>query len=214
MLLMTLAVPMVGAGLSFDGDVHAAFDLALLLAAGGVIGWLVCLCWPDRPQPAQAARPIPPRPVMVEYGIRLGLAGGLCVGIGFAFDLDHKGWATAACLLVMRPTAEMTRLRGVGRATSVSLGALAACTAALVDASNAVVALTVVVALTGLAATRPSRWYITGGFTTYIVLSLMVYGAPEQAGSRFTERVVETVIGVGAAVLFGIAVPALRSRRA
>src|SRR5262245_17284559 len=49
LLLMMLAVPMVGAGLSFDGDVHAAFDLAVLLAAGGVIGWLVCLCWPDRP---------------------------------------------------------------------------------------------------------------------------------------------------------------------
>jgi len=57
---------------------------------------------------------------MAEYGVRLGLAGGLRTGIGFALDLEHKGWATAACLMVMRPTPEMTRLRGVGRAVSAS----------------------------------------------------------------------------------------------
>ena len=61
---------------------------------------------------------------MVEYGVRLGLAGAVSAGLGFALDLDHKGWATAACLLVMRPTPEMTKLRGAGRAISVSVGAL------------------------------------------------------------------------------------------
>jgi hypothetical protein len=114
-------------GLSFDGDVTAATELAALIAAGAVCGWLLCLCWPESPPTARTAGTLPGQSAMVEYGVRLGLAGAVCAGLGFALDLDHKGWATAACLLVMRPTPEMTKLRGAGRAISVSVGAFAAC---------------------------------------------------------------------------------------
>jgi hypothetical protein len=63
-LLMTLAVPMVGAGLSFDGDVEAAAGVAALMAVGAVYGWLLCLCWPEEPvsAPAPIQRcPVKPR---------------------------------------------------------------------------------------------------------------------------------------------------------
>jgi len=139
---------------------------------------------------------------------RLGLAGATCAGLGYLLDLDHKGWATAACLLVMRPSAEMTRLRGAGRALSVTAGALAAALLALGDVPSAVIAAAVLAALTGLAATRPSRWYVTGGFTTFIVILLLVYGSPNQAEGRFLERVGETLLGVGVALFFGVALPA------
>jgi hypothetical protein len=78
------------------------------------------------------------------------------------------------------------------------------------DVQPAVIAVGVVAALTGLAATRPSRWYVTGGFTTFIVILLLVYGTPNQAAGRFLERVAETLLGVGVALFFGIALPALR----
>src|SRR3954468_12845415 len=131
----------------------------------------------------------PSRGAFLDYGVRLGLAGAICTGLGFALaldldldlDLDHKGWATAACLLVMRPTPEMTRLRGAGRALAVTSGALVACLIVRVDPPSAVLALTVSGALIGLAATRPSRWYVTGGFTTFLVISLLLYGNPELA---------------------------------
>jgi uncharacterized membrane protein YccC len=150
---------------------------------------------------------------MVEYGVRLGLAGAVCAGLGFALDLDHKGWATAACLLVMRPTPEMTKLRGAGRAISVSVGAFAACVLTAQAVPAAVVAAALVVALTCLAALRTSRWYVTGGFTTFILILLLVYQRPEQADNRFFERLVETVVGVGIALFFGVAVPSMRRQR-
>ena len=121
--------------------------------------------------------------------------------------LDHVGWATAACLLVMRPSAEMTRLRGAGRAASVTAGALAACLLAVVGAEPAVLAVAIGGALTGLAATRKSRWYVTGAFTTFLVILLLVYGVPSQAESRLVERVAETLLGVGVALVFGIGPP-------
>jgi uncharacterized membrane protein YccC len=67
-------------------------------------------------------------------------------------------------------------------------------------------------ALIGLAATRPSRWYVTGGFTTFLVISVLLYGNPELAQVRFNERVLETLLGVGVALFFGVVIPVLRSR--
>jgi hypothetical protein len=55
-------------------------------------------------------------------------------------------------------------------------------------APSAVLALTMSGALIGLAATRPSRWYVTGGFTNFLVMAQV----------RFIERVLESLLGVGA----------------
>ena len=212
-LLMMLAVPMVGAGLSFNGDVGRAVEAAGVIVVGAVFGWLLCLCWPEGEAKNQAQARLPGQAAMVEYGVRLGLAGALCTGLGFGLDLDHKGWATAACLLVMRPTAEMIRLRSAGRVISVTAGALAASLLTLREVEPAVIACAVVAALTGLAATRSSRWYVTGGFTTFVVILLLIYGTPTDAQSRLVERVGETLLGVGIALLFGVALPALRRRK-
>ena len=114
---------MVGIGLSLDAHTGAA--LMGLIVAGSVPAWGVSLLWPERPpQPTHAASATPTS--VLSYGIRLGAAGATAAAIGFALGFDHVGWACAAALLVMRPSAEMQRLRSVGRVVAVTAGAAAA----------------------------------------------------------------------------------------
>ena len=70
----------------------------------------------------------------------------------------------------------------------------------------------VVAVVVGAVAARTSRWYITSAFMTFLVFVMLVGEGPEQASAKVEERVGETVIGVGLALLFGIAVPALVAR--
>jgi hypothetical protein len=201
---MVLAVPMMAAGMSYDslGDTVPS---ALLITAGSVVTWLVSLCWPEQPeQPEHPGRPrapeqLPRRDEMLHYGIRLGIAGAVCAAAGFAFGFDHEGWAAAACLLVMRPSYEMTRLRAAGRAGFVTIGAAVAVTVAAIDPAPGVVAVLLVLDLVGLAATRQSRWYVTGGFTTFIVLSLLAWNEP--GTDWFLQRFLETLLGVAVALI-------------
>ena len=64
------------------------------------------------------------------------------------------------------------------------------------------------IALLGVA----SAWLATPSFTTFLVFLLLLDARPQDAGSRFDERMLETVLGVGPAYLFGLALPALRAR--
>ena len=203
-LAMMLVVPMVAAGLGFDG-VDDAAGIATLLVAGSLVTWLVSLVWPDVPshRAADAAGPRLAAIDAVDYGLRLGAAGGLCAAISFIAGFDHEGWAAAACLLVMRPNPAMVRLRGAGRAAFVAAGATAAALLTELDPPNAVWAVVIVLDLILLAGTRASRWYVTGGFTTFIVISLTIHADAEHGADAFAERVLETLIGVTVALLFG-----------
>ena len=211
---LTLCLPMVGIGLSFDDPAGAA-GLGALMVAGSIYAWVVSLLWPEKPAPPAAHQP-PPDPAestrSLDYGIRLGLAASIAAAIGFALDLEHVGWACAAVLLVMRPAPDMVRSRGIDRTVSVLLGATAACLVVLADPTNVVLAATAAVALISLAATHPSRRYLTSAFTTYVVFLLMLNGSPQEAEHRFLERLTETMLGVTLAVIFGVLVPRLRQR--
>jgi hypothetical protein len=214
-VLMTISLPMIGIGLSYR-DVGEGLGLALLIIAGSVYAFLVSLLWPERavpsrPAPTAVAPPPSPRS-MIPYGVRLGLAGASAATIGFALDFDHVGWATAAAMLVMRPSADMQRLRSVGRVVSVIAGALAAAGLAYATTQPGWYSLAILLVLAGVAATRPSRWYVTPAFTTFIAISLLVYANPHVAQSRFNERVGETVLGVALAYVFGLVVPAVTDR--
>ena len=63
------------------------------------------------------------------------------------------------------------------------------------------------VVLATASATHTSRWYVTSAFTTFFAISLLIYANPAEGASRFNERVLETVLGVGLAYLFGLVIP-------
>jgi len=204
-LLMTLGLPLVAVGLSYT-DLAEACGLAAVMALGSVYACLVSLAWPEGP--VGPARPV--APLRRDYGIRLGVAAAIAAAVGFALDFDHVGWACAAALLVMRPSAEMTQQRSVGRLAAVTAGAGAAVILANQTSSTAVYALATVVVLAAASATHTSRWYVTSAFTTFFAISLLIYADPTEGVSRFNERVLETVLGVGLAYFFGLVVPLVR----
>jgi hypothetical protein len=65
-----------------------------------------------------------------------------------------------------------------------------------------------------VAATRQSRWYISPLFTTVMVLTLLLYSDATTATEqwRFNERVGATLLGVGFAYLYGLAIPNIVDR--
>ncbi len=209
-LAMTLSLPMVGVGLSYSALGKAA-GLAGLMVLGGIFACAVSMLWPEHAA-AREARPPGPAPTL-GYGIRLGAAGATAAAIGFLLDLEHVGWACAAALLVMRPTAEMQRLRSVGRILAVAVGALLG--AALVHAGPPafLYSVAVIAAVAGAGGTHHSRWYVTSAFTTFLVFLMLLYSDPHSTALRLNERLLETMLGVGIAYLFGLGLPALESRR-
>ena len=212
-VFMSLSLPMVGIGLSFS-DVGTAAGLAALMVLGSLYACLVSMLWPEPPAIGGSGRHAPPGPgPTIDYGIRLGAAGATAAAIGFALDLEHVGWACAAALLVMRPVAEMQRLRSVGRIAAVACGALAGIALVRVSPPAAVYSAAVIATVTGAAATHRSRWYVTPAFTTFLVFLLLLHAHPETAASRFDERLLETLLGVGIAYAYGLALPALVRRR-
>ena len=208
MLMLSLSLPLVGAGLSFDSTTSGA-GLALAMIAGSAFACAVSMFLPER----SAGSPPSAPPPTVGYGLRLGLAGATAAAIGFALDLDHVGWAACAAMIVMRPAAEMQRLRSVGRVVSVVVGAFAGGVFAQLVTEPVGYALAIPTDLAGVGGTRGSRWYVLSAFSTFLVFQLLLFGQATRAESRFVERVVETVLGVGLAYVYGLALPALFRRR-
>ena len=207
MLALTLALPLVGVGLSYT-DRSTTAGLALLLALGSCFAFLVALAWPEQPESAPAPPVDAPATDLLPYGLRLGVAAAIAAAIGFAADWDHVGWAAAACMLVMRPAPDLVTTRAVGRILSVVVGAVAAVALAELTEDGGVYAIAIVVVLVGASATRTSRWYVTSAFTTFVALSLLAYGTTgAEAAGRFNERVAETILGVALAFVFGTLLP-------
>jgi uncharacterized membrane protein YccC len=85
----------------------------------------------------------------------------------------------------------------------------------------AVVGVLAVAALALAGGTRGSRWYVTPVFSTYIVIMLLLASDYSAAAAqwRFFERLGWTLVGVGLAYVFGLALPVVerlgrRGRRA
>jgi uncharacterized membrane protein YccC len=141
------------------------------------------------------------------------LVGATCATIGFAADLEHVGWAPAAALLVMRPSAPVQRMRSLDRIGDVLLGATAAVVLVLAGPPNWVYAISILLVVVGATATTGSGWYVLPTFTTCLVFILLLARDPADASSRFWERVLETGLGIGvAAIASFLVLPAILRR--
>ena len=212
LLLLVLAAPLVGAGLSYGENLAHAVGAAALMTVGGAYAWLVALAWPAHAAPPPAARAAPALRPLLLYGVAIGIGAGIAYLVGVAAAMDHPGWAPAACLLVARPVAAQLELRTVGRVVSVFLGALVALWLVSLELAPLALALVAGATVVGAAATRASRWYITSAFTTLLVFLMLLLPEPAQATQKFSERLVETVLGAGLAVVFGVVLPSLVAR--
>jgi hypothetical protein len=207
-LALSFVAPLAGMGLSFEsGKVSVVAGLMIL---SGAYAWAISLLWPERPATAQHESRAQTRREALDYGIRLGCAAATAAGIGFLFDLDHKGWVCGAALLVMRPSTGPLIARSVGRATSVLVGAFLGSLFVQAQPQSIVIAIVIGLVLAAMAATQPSRWYVTPAFTTFVVFMLLLWQHPTDTAWRFWQRNLETLLGVGIALLFGLAVPLLQ----
>ncbi|MFF1541160.1 FUSC family protein [Microbacterium sp. NPDC058269] len=209
-LILALALPMTGIGLSFSwSPVTVAF--AACIVVGSIYAWILTLLWPERDEQPRPPAPVPRGRAMLIYGVLLGTAAAAAATLGFLLDLEHVGWATGAALLVMRPVRGQLIARSIGRALSVLIGALAAAALAVLSPADVVVGIIVGLVIGAVCAVQESRWYIVPGFTTFLALTLIMTTSPEPPGERFVERALETLIGVGLALFFGAVVPSLVS---
>ena len=132
------------------------------------------------------------------------------MSIGFLLDLDRKGWVCGAALLVMRPSTGPLIARSAGRAVSVLVGAFLGSLFVQSRPESGLLATVIGVVLAAMAATQPSRWYVTPAFTTFVVFMLLLWQHPTDTVRRFWQRNLETLLGVGIALLFGLAIPLLQ----
>jgi uncharacterized membrane protein YccC len=202
---MNLCLPIMGIGFSYD--VAGAAGFGLLIIAGTIYGYLVSLAFKEYPPPPAPGREMLTRDEARGYGIVLALTAGTSALVGFTSNVDHVGWVVGAALLVIRPSRELQRVRSVGRIVAVYIGALLAAPLIVLGAPLWVFVLAAPAALVGVAAMHTSRWYVNAGFTTFLVIILLTYGESGSTGHFVAERTAETLIGVGIAYFFGLAVP-------
>jgi len=208
-LVLALGVPMVGIGFSFH-DTESALLIAALIVVGSLWCLVVALPWPERD--AAARRAPAAGGSLVGFGIRVGLAGTIAALIGFALGLDHVGWAAGAALLVMRPSAQLVASRALTRAASVVVGALLGGAFMLTHPAGWIMGLAALALLTVLTALAGSRWYVTGGFSTFLLFMALLGGDTGDTAHRFWERTIETLLGVSLALVFGLLVPWIGER--
>ncbi|MEW2518420.1 FUSC family protein [Actinacidiphila alni] len=211
-LLMSLGLPMAGAGLSYD-DVSEALGIAGLIVAGSAYAWLVSLLWPGTPPVRRTPPPLQTPRAARAYGLRLGAAGAAAAACGLALAPTHPGWPVVAALIVMRPQPQMQQLRSVGRVLSVLVGGAVALLLLHADPPHWAYAVTAAGTLALAAATQGSRWYLTPAYSTVLVLLLLLHADPAQAPQRADERFWATVTGVALAYVFGLRLPPRSTRR-
>ena len=215
-LLPALLLP--GLALGMNHPAPDGFAVAAVMLAGSVWATLVTWSWP-RPHPpaVPAARERAPdgpvaRRATHSYAVLFAAAAGTGLALGYLLGLAHVAWASAAAMFIMRPDPGLLASRAVGRTVATFAGVVAA--GLLLRRGPAELALAAA-AVAAMVAVRTSRWYVTSAGSGLIVLLISGVEHPRPFAVSFADRLLETALGAGLALLFGVAVPAgLRRARA
>jgi uncharacterized membrane protein YccC len=110
-------------------------------------------------------------------------------------------------MFIMRPDPGLLASRAVGRTVATFAGVIAA---GLLRRGPTDIALAVVTvaAIAAMTAVRTSRWYVAGAGSALIVLLLSGISGTREFDISFAERLLETALGAGLALTFGVAIPA------
>jgi len=212
---LTLCLPVCAVGLSYS-DLSKAVALGALFIASAVFSYVVLWAWPEfESPPPPGTQQLLPKALARRYGVLAGLAGASSALVGILVHTDHVGWAPAAGYFVMRPSAQMQRMRSAGRLISVTCGAATAVVFVRTTPSAAPLGVYAVLVLVGAGGTRASRWYVTPFFGSALVLTLLLYADPTTANEqwRFNQRVGMTAVGIGFAYFYGLFVSQLLVHR-
>jgi hypothetical protein len=213
-LLPALLLP--GLALGMNHPAPDGFVLAAVLLAGSAWATLVTYAWPQtRPPavaettPAQEPDPARARRSAHVYAILFAAAAGVGLALGYLLDLIHVAWAAAAAMFIMRPDPGLLASRAVGRVIATFAGVVAAGLILRRGPTEIALALVTLSAISAMVAVRTSRWYVAPAGAALVVLLVSGLAGEDVFAVSFVERLVETAIGAGLALAFGVALPSL-----
>jgi hypothetical protein len=212
-LAIGLCLPVVGIGFSFP-DVSEALGLSCVIIGGSLWALLVSLPFPGLKQSPAQPKPVPSKQQAITFGVSYALAATVATVGPLVLGWDHVGWVAGATLFVMRPAWGLQKSRMTGRVVSVFIGALLASLILAVHPPVGVVAILITTAIVLAGATQGITWYITPLFSTFIVFFVLLY-VDTPAGAiayRLNERVIETIVGVAIAGVFGLLLVMISTR--
>ena len=211
-LIAMLVVP--GFAVGMNEPPPDGFVIAAMFLAGGLWATFVSVMWhpapggPDAPARFSAlGSPSHDERTKRVYAICFALAVGIALAIGFAKDFQHVAWAAAACAFVMRPDPGLLASRALGRALATLLGVCAAAVCFKQGLGEAALAAVTVFTVSAMIATRASPWYVTSAGTGLLVLLMSGVSSTQQFQLSFHDRILETVVGAGLALVFGVLIP-------
>jgi hypothetical protein len=211
--MLTICLPLAGIGLTYT-DFGTGVGVGLLFIVGSAFAFIAAMALSEYGAPVSPDPPLLSSAMARDFGLRLGLAAALGTALCIYCGAEYTGWIVGSTLLVMRPSDEMMELRGVGRAVSVFVGAVAAAWLLTLDLSPLAIAVVGAGGIIAMAATNASRWYVTPAFTTFLILWALLYEQASRANieHRFSQRVLGTLLGIGIAYVFGFLVPKVTRR--
>ena len=111
-------------------------------------------------------------------------------------------------MFIMRPNPGLLASRALGRTVATFAGVLAAGLLLRRGPTEIALAVITVAAIAAMVAVRTSRWYVTGAGSGLIVLLMSGVASTQVFEMSFAERLLETALGAGLALSFGVALPA------
>jgi uncharacterized membrane protein YccC len=188
--------------------------VAAVMRAGSAWATLVTWCWPRTHPPAitstshdRAAGPADAHRAARGYAICFAAAAGIGLALGYLLDLVHVAWAAAAAMFIMRPDPGLLASRAVGRTVATFAGVVAAGLLLRRGPTEIALAIVTVAAVSAMVAVRTSRWYVVPAGSGLIVLLMSGVAGPHVFEVSVAERLLETALGAGLALTFGVAVP-------
>jgi uncharacterized membrane protein YccC len=118
----------------------------------------------------------------------------------------HVAWAAAAAIFIMRPDPGLLASRALGRTVATFAGVVAAGLLVRRGPTEVALAVVTVAAIAAMVAVRTSRWYVVPAGTALVVLLMSGLAGAQEFQVSFAERLLETALGAGLALIFGVSI--------